>query len=578
MVVLIPISIKVLISQNRNNMKNTILILIISLFIVTFCFAQNSLPVKPASFTVSPPITQTITSTTYPTQSNVFPVAVEMYDTFYDSSINAYAIDTFASDGRDFIAKKITTSFLIKNNSTLTVLPTGKIYRTKIIATGALSIGLQFKNLYLGSGATLYIYTPDSLMIRGAYTSINNDSVFNFLPLTGSTAIVEVFIPNGSTWDSSLQIKGIEYYFINYVNVAQQQLSLISSPTSADGCYANVYCRTNYYGGIERSVVYWTAFDNGGNGFSCSGALINQNVPANSLKTYFLTANHCGQDADLSTAIFNFIYQKSTCTATYPVAGLYTGLYTITGAWKKSSNGGPYVSTSGTDMYLMELKSKPSPELNVFYAGWDHRSYPSGSGDLMLGIHHPKNYDKRYSEGWLQRNVLVNKWRVKWNRNDEKYTDKGSSGSPLFEDVNGRIIGQLSTGPAKSGCDKLKSRFIWRYGKLYKSWGNLESFLDPTYSQTQLNGRIPCYDNLTMQNRTFPNAFDYQPTSLVKIQCGADMTFTPAIYGTSYFPNTFNYGANYLFTAGNSITIDAGGIDIPLGTTVEFNIGACTAY
>lgn len=573
MVVLVPISIKVLISQNRNNMKNTILILIISLFIGTFCFAQNSLPVKPVSFTASPPITQTITSTTYPTQSNVFPVAVEMYDTFYDSSINAYAIDTFASDGRAFIAKKIVTSFIVKTNSTLTVLPTGKIYRTKIIATGALSIGLQFKNLYLGTGATLHIYTPDSITIRGAYTNINNDSVFNFLPLPGSTAIVEIYIPNGATWDSTLQIKGIEYYFINYLNVAQQQLSILASPTSTDGCYENVYCRTNYYGGIERSVVYWTGFDNSGNGFSCSGALINQNVPANSLKTYFLTANHCGQDADLSTAIFNFMYQKPTCNSTYSVS-----LYTITGAWKKTSNGGPVIPQSGTDMYLMELKSVPSPELNVFYAGWDHRSYPSGSGDLMLGIHHPLNYDKRYSEGWLQRNVLVNKWRVKWNRNNEKYTDRGSSGSPLFEDVNGRIIGQLSTGPAKSGCGNLKSRYIWRYGKLYKSWGNLESFLDPTYSQTQLNGRIPCYDNLTMQNRTFPSALDYQPTSLVKIQCGIDMTFTPATYGTLYFPNTFNYGANYLFTAGNSITIDVGGIDIPLGTTVEFNIGACTAY
>lgn len=549
------------------------------MFIRTFCLAQNSLPVKPASFTASPPITQTITSTTYPVQSSVFPVPVEMYDTFYDSSINAYAIDTFASDGRDFIAKKINTTFLVKNNSTLTIVPTGKIYRTKITATGALSIGLQFRNLYLGTGATLHIYTPDTTAIRGGYTNINNDSIFTFLPLPGSTAIVEIFIPNGSTWDSSLQIKGIEYYFINYLNVAQQQLSLLASPTSADGCYENVYCRTNYYGGIDRSVVYWTAFDNHGDGFSCSGALINQNVPANSLKTYFLTANHCGQDADLSTAKFHFIYQKPTCTSTStacPYISIGSGLYddrypclpTLIGAWKKSSNGGPIVNTSGTDMYLMELKERPSPELNVFYAGWDHRSYPSGSGDLMLGIHHPLNYDKRYSEGWLQRNVLVNKWRVKWNRNNEKYTDKGSSGSPLFEDVNGRIIGQLSTGPAKSGCGKLKSRFIWRYGKLYKSWGNLESFLDPTYSQTQLNGRIPCYDNLIMQNIYFWNASDYQPNNYVKIQCGVDMNFV--------INNRFEYGCNYLFTAGNSITVNE--VDVPLGSAVEFNIGACTAY
>ena len=332
-----------------------------------------------------------------------------------------------------------------------------------------------------------------------------------------------------------------------------------------ESCYGNVHCRTNYYGGIERSVIKFY-FQEKNSWYVCSCALINQNVVSNNLKNYVLTARHCGNNAKLATAIFYFNNQYPTC----PSSNEYSK--TLFGATYKTDR-------IASDMYLMELKESIPPEYNVFYAGWDHRKYPSGTGSWMLGIHHPRGVTKKYSEGTLQKNLVVDKWRIKWNRNNKQFTDNGSSGSPLFEDINGRIIGQLSTGPVgKKHCGKLKPSDIWRYGKIYRSWANLEPYLDPTYSQTQLNGRIPCYDNLTMQTRTFPNALDYQPNSLVKIQCGTDMTFTPTIYGSLYLENTFNYGANYLFTAGNSITIDVGGIDIPLGTTVEFNIGACTAY
>lgn len=521
-------------------------------------YGQMSIGGTPVSFTT--PVTNVLPIFSFasiPVPIDTAPVVTEAV---YDSITNTTVIDTFTENGSQRVGTGITTNIIVKTASNITTVTGGKLYRFKVKATNAKGLGLVFNKFFLPTGATLFVYSPDSLYVLGAFTSINNssDSILRTEIIPYSTILAEIFVPTGTDIATNLKISEVVYYFINDFYSVSSPLARITANSSVnESCYENVNCRTNYYGGIERSVMKWNyKKKNTSSYYVCSCALINQNVVPNSVQPYVLTANHCGKDADLTTAIFTFLYQYPTCSSPTLSYG-----YGIQGATKKTSN-------SNTDMYLLQLSSVPPPEYNVFYAGWDHRSYPSGSGDLMLGIHHPLGVNKKYSEGWLQSNVLVNKWRVKWTRNNEKYTDNGSSGSPLFEDVNGRIIGQLSTGPAKSGCGKLKSRFIWRYGKLYRSWSDLEPYLDPTYSQTQLNGRIPCYNNLTMQNKNFPSALSYQPNNYVKIQCAVDMMFTTN--------NKFSGGSNYLFTAGNSITVNE--IDVPLGSAVEFNIGACTAY
>ena len=541
--------------------------LIISVFCSISLYSQVSEGGIPTSFSIQGLSTIIPTSTVSSQQPPIdTPIIVTEY--VYDSILNTVEVDSFTEDGSQTVGLNISKVIFLKTQSNVLSLPEGKLYRIRVTATNAKGIGFIFSNFSLPNGAKMYVYSPDSLFVLGAFTNINNNAdnklVTSILPYP--SAIIEVFYPTGSDMLLSFKVTEVIYYFINDFFITPIPSSRVGAISSIDeSCYGNVYCRTNYYGGIERSVMKWE-YSKGNTRKVCSCALINQNVSGNEVKPYVLTANHCGDGADLSTATFYFNYQYSRCLSSYLSPG-----FTTTGATKKTSK-------SSTDMFLLELNNIPPADYNVFYAGWDHRDYPHGSGKLMLGIHHPKGVNKKYSEGWLQSNVLIDKWRVKWNRNSDRFTDNGSSGSPLFEDVNGRIIGQLSTGPIKTGCDKLKSRFIWRYGKIYRSWGNLEPYLDPTFSQTQLNGRIPCYNNLTLQNRNFPNASDYQPDNFVKIQCSVDMLFSPKIFGTIFYPNRFNYGANYLFTAGNSITIDAGGIDIPLGCTVEFNIGACTEY
>jgi hypothetical protein len=434
------------------------------------------------------------------------------------------------------VAEIVNINF-VSQSSKVTTSNGIKVYRYLIEVQNALGLGVEFNSFYLPVGSTLYAYNEDQTILLGAYTSNNNpaDGKFSIQPISGTKLVLEYNQPSEIDDDPLLNINRISKIYrpiFGDEESAQQRTS---------NCYQNVHCVSDLE--VDRSVMKWLFYDTDDESYYvCSCALVNQDVSPNDLKPYVLTANHCGKNADLSTAIFYFNFQHSTCTGSN--ANQYN--YTLTGGTKRAKR-------AVYDMYLLELYSFPPPDYNVHLAGWD-RSNRSSLPDEVMGIHHPHGQPKKISLGTFAANTNPNFWRVEWDRNDAP-TAPGSSGSPLFEEDDDKIIGWLSYGTSE--CDKLDG--IDRYGKFGDTWSapygadqRLKDWLDPNnYDNDELLGRDPCFTNLVINNRTFYSAqLRYQPENKVTVQAGNTLETVNNVIIVS--------GSEHKFTAGQQIALKTG--------------------
>jgi PKD repeat protein len=232
----------------------------------------------------------------------------------------------------------------------------------------------------------------------------------------------------------------------------------------------------------------------------CTGSLINNT--AQDCKPYFLTALHCGVStsaANMTQWKFYFRYEAPTCTNPSTVGTLAN--YSITGCVRKADsadNGGD----TGSDFLLVQLGSAAneaatitslkSANFSAYWNGWNANNTATTGG---TGIHHPAGDIKKIStfSGATVSNswggtVQNTHWRLTWTSNSNGYgvTEGGSSGSPLFNNSQGYIIGTLTGGG--SFCTAQTSPDM--YGKISYHWTSngtaaskqLKPWLDPTNS------------------------------------------------------------------------------------------------
>ncbi|UPT68826.1 MAG: hypothetical protein M0D57_09475 [Sphingobacteriales bacterium JAD_PAG50586_3] len=114
-----------------------------------------------------------------------------------------------------------------------------------------------------------------------------------------------------------------------------------------------------------------------GSGF-CTGSLLNNTL--NDGKPYFLSAYHCGTNAN--NWVFRFNYNSTNCAN--DVGGITT----------QSVSGATYrAGASASDFTLFELSSTPPANYGVYYAGWNRSNIAPTSG---ASIHHPSGDVKKY--------------------------------------------------------------------------------------------------------------------------------------------------------------------------------------
>lgn len=234
----------------------------------------------------------------------------------------------------------------------------------------------------------------------------------------------------------------------------------------SDACHVDVNCSQgnpfrDQIDGVGRLLIEGVGF--------CSGSLVN-NTSQNG-DPLLLSAYHCfdfgGSPSNVNSLIISWNYQNTFCRAPGSSQsgnngnGNPSAQATFGGATLLSA-----VSTADTVVY--RLNSIPPNSYGVQYQGWDRRNVSTGA---TFSVHHPNGEEKRISldpSSAFQQTANfpgqpnVRTWVADFT---EGGTEGGSSGSPLFRQNSGRIIGVLAGGPAGGACNTLHL-----YGRLQYAW------------------------------------------------------------------------------------------------------------
>lgn len=475
---------------------------------------------------------------------------------------------------------------------------------------GAEALSFLFERFHLYGAATFDVLDVNGRKLHETFsaTDVLDHGRQHMELCFGDDMILQITEPAG-TQASDIYIDRVMYGYRSTGNTKTQK-----DFGDSESCEINVNCTPvgdswqDERNGVARILVV----DGNSQGW-CTGSLVNNT--AQDCKPYFLTALHCGvtaTTANLTQWIFYFKYESSNCTSSNPGTN---STKNITGCVKMaSSNDGG--GNSGSDFLLVQLGSLASEATTVtklktaaisaYWNGWDANNTATTGG---VGIHHPSGDIKKIStfsgattSATYGGNVANTHWRLTWtaNSNGHGVTEPGSSGSPIFNNSNGRIIGTLTGGGAS--CAALTSPDF--YGKMSFHWTangtptneQLKPFLDPgNTGVTVFNGSSnPCgavspvapvaqfFCSPTTLNPGQPVTFTDQstntPTSwLWAISPATGWTFTT---GTTTSQNpvvTFNTAGQYTITL---TATNATGSDQEVKTnyiTVTSSTAPCTA-
>ena len=346
-------------------------------------------------------------------------------------------------------ANPIDVNLNMENSGVWTSLDDGSyVWQLAIESTGAHSLNLIYDTFNIPEGAEFFVYSEDKEMVLGAFTNYNHKphGGFSTAPVKGDRVILEYNEPFNASFRGAINIDIVAH---DYRNVFFNEDRGYGDSGS---CNNNVACSVgdDWQDEVRSVAMILTS----GGSRLCTGSLVNN---ANQdLSPYFLTANHClGGN---NSWIFMFNYESPVCT-------------NQNGPTNMTVSGSTLMANSSTsDFALLLLNENPPESYNVHYAGWDvSGSTPS----TPVGIHHPSGDIKKISFDYNNASNSGNYWDVdSW---DDGTTEPGSSGSPLFDGNNHRIIGQLYGGVASCtnfGYDT--------YGKTSTSWNlGMRNYLDP---------------------------------------------------------------------------------------------------
>lgn len=368
-----------------------------------------------------------------------------------------------------------------------------RVWQLHVKYAGAEALSFLFETFKIYGQTSVRVFNNAGKQLHKTVTADDVLDHFqqNIALCFGDEMTLEITEPVG-TKASEILLDRIVY---NYRSTGNPVVAKINE---SDNCEINVNCSPvgDNWKDEKNGVARVYVVDPTGAGW-CSGSLINNT--SHDCKPLFLTALHCGVDA--TTSNFNqwkFYFRYEAINCTNPTIAGTLDDYFVTGCVKlASSNDGG--GDTGSDFLLVQLGTVANETATInklklsnfsaYWNGWDANTTATTGG---VGIHHPSGDIKKIStfngntnsSGW-NGNGLQSHWRISWssNTNGHGVTEGGSSGSPLFNNSNGRIIGTLTGGG--SYCTSLTSPDY--YGKMSFHWASngtpaneqLKTYLDP---------------------------------------------------------------------------------------------------
>jgi lysyl endopeptidase len=473
---------------------------------------------------------------------------------------------------------KYETNINLQNNGVWTDLPGGnRIWRTEIVAAGALTINLTLENVHFPEGAYLYLYDIAKTHIVGAYTSRNNhpSGELGTDLVHGDRIVVEYFEPAAVRGQGEFTINGVTHGYRS-LNIIQK--SLEKALNSSGDCNYDARCPVDpYVGGLSawddqiRSVAMIVTNGSG----ICTGALINNSC--NDGTPYFLTANHClGGGTGNWLFRFNWDVPEGNAGMSCATTANTPTSFNTAANYDQTTVNGATILVSGTQadhaLLLMDnMTATDATSWNLFYAGWSNDDTESAV-NAVTGIHHPsgdiKKICRAYENGGVDNIHHANAagaavWYMDaW---DEGVTEPGSSGSPLF-DQNGRIIGQLYGGSA--ACQGTSANGYDYYGRLGVSWSlGIGTYLDPAScgGTTIINdgwdpNAVTTVDDASIQGISSPVAElcgdNFDPVVTLKNAGMNALTSATILYNIDGGANlTYSWIGNLVSNASETITL-----------------------
>ena len=378
---------------------------------------------------------------------------------------------------------------------------TGTLWRMKIEAEDAEAINLYLEDFQLPKGAELSFYTPDFEYKLPTILSDENpqNKIYVTDHLPGNALIVELFVPAGVKARNCFTIKDIGYMY----RPLPQWLRDSKGFGHSENCEVNVNCPEGADWQNEKKGVARILLVANGISYYCSGSLINN---ARKDKTpYFLTANHCAENAkeeDFAKWKFYFNYESPSCANPEKEPNYYIA----TGSEKIACGD----LSGGSDFLLLKLNADVASAPDLCFNGWNIEPTPANNG---VGIHHPQGDIKKISTYTKLKEDDSRKthWSLQWTQTQTNWgvTEPGSSGSPIF-DQNRCVVGTLTGGNAE--CIVPLGEDM--YGKMSYHWdknGNtpaeqLKPWLDPDNTGiTKMKSSCDKEEYPTQPPYVFPN-------------------------------------------------------------------------
>ena len=403
---------------------------------------------------------------------------------FEQARADSIAKENCTNCKNNYYGRGLDVSIDIKRQGQLETLEDGsKLWLLKVTSPTAYGLQFYFDKYKVPEGASLYLFNENKSMVLGGFTSDNNPKgknkaiQFGTQYIGGGTVFIEYHEPAWVHFEGEVSIT-------KAIHIFEDIFLKSGGPWGNSGdCNINVSCPEGI--GWEKeinSVALVLAYnaDDELTGW-CSGALINNTSEDG--QALFLTAKHCIDPTqfnvspldlplfDHSTWLFLFNHQTSSCESDGSEVSNYTA-ESVYGSMLLAEDG---LGSPTSDYLLLDLVASESilASYGACYAGWTLTTSPQGP---FAGIHHPRGDVKKISIANTIDDYSNIHWEVNW---DQGTTEKGSSGSPLF-DINHRIVGQLESGLAKCiGANN--NNQLDRYGKITKSWeeGGFSYWLDP---------------------------------------------------------------------------------------------------